>query len=219
MGENFLKKILIISLLLNSYTSHAQLFDTIVASFNHKPKLVFKFDTRNSFITSQKAKIFGIKLGLNYNETVKLGIGFNSLLTDIYADKQIKYGTNEIDTVKARLHFFYVSPYFEYVFYRNKKWEHSIPIQIGFGNSGYKYRNRAGILIKENYQPVILYEPSMTTQYKFLSWAAIGLGLGYRVMVLKNRDTDVNFNSPIYVLKLNLFPGNLYKAIFPKKQK
>lgn len=218
MGENFFKKILIISLLLNSYFSHAQLFDTIAESFNHKPKLVFKFDTRNSFITAQKAKIFGIKLGLNYNETVKLGIGFNSLLTDIYTDVQMKYGANEIDTV-ARLSFFYVSPYFEYVFYRNKKWEHSIPIQIGFGSSGYKYRNRAGTLIKENYEPVVLYEPSMTTQYKFLSWAGIGLGLGYRVMLLKNRDTNVNFNSPIYVLKLNLFPGNLYKTISSKKKK
>ena len=205
--------------MLNSYSSYAQLFDTIASSFNYKPKFVFKFDTRNSFITAQKAKIFGIKIGFEYNETVKLGIGFNSLLTEIYTSKRINYGLNEIDTVKAQLKFVYVSPYFEYVFYRNKKWEHSIPIQVGFGNSRYEYKKRDGTLIRENYKPIILYEPAMTTQYKILPWVGIGVGLGYRVLLLRNKDINVNFSSPIYVIKLKLFLGDLYKSVFPRKNK
>lgn len=194
----------------------AQLFDTIAASFQHKPKFEFKFDTRNSFITTQRAKIFGVKMGFEYNETVKLGIGYNQLNSTISKKKVILHGFQEFDTVQATLKFVYVSPYFEYVFHRNRKWEHTIPIQLGFGNSWYEYRDN-GRKIRENYRPIILYEPAMTTQYKIVPWFGIGVGIGYRILLLNNKSINENFNSPIYVFRLKLFLGEIIKGLSPKK--
>ena len=197
-------------------TGWAQLFDTIALSFNHKPRLDFKLDTRNSFITAQHAKIFGIKIGYEYNSTVKLGIGYNSLSSDIYKDKIIQINLHKFETVKALLKFVYVSPYFEYVFHRSLKWEHTIPLQFGFGNSWYEYKDK-GYKVRDNYRPVILYEPTMTTQYKILPWFGIGVGLGYRILFLNNRSINENFNSPIYVIRLKVFFGEIVRTIWPKK--
>ena len=35
-------------------------------AFKYKPKFDFKLDTRNSFITNEAVRIFGIKAGLNF---------------------------------------------------------------------------------------------------------------------------------------------------------
>ncbi len=210
-------RIIIITVLSFIYSpGFAQLFDTIAASFYHKPRFDLKLDTRNSYITTQRAKIFGLKIGFEYNETVKLGIGYNQLTSTISKEKTILQGFEEIDKVQASLKFVYVSPYFEYVFHRNKKWEHTIPIQIGFGNSWYEHRYN-GSKIRENYRPVILYEPAMTTQYKILPWIGFGVGLGYRILLLNNKSIDENFNSTIYVFRVKIFMGEIVKGIFPKK--
>ncbi len=194
----------------------AQLFDTIALSFNHKPRFEFKLDTRNSFITTQRAKIFGVKIGFSYNETVKLGIGYNQLTSDIYQAKIITHGPYDFEVVQAALKFVYVSPYFEYVFHRNHRWEHTIPLQLGFGNSWYEYRSK-GRTIRENYRPIILYEPAMTTQYKILPWFGVGVGIGYRILLLNNKSMNENFNSPIYVFKLKIFLGEIVRILVPKK--
>ncbi|MDQ3190503.1 MAG: hypothetical protein M3Q58_02830 [Bacteroidota bacterium] len=210
-------RIILFSILSFFYTSgFAQIFDTIAASFHHKPHFEIKLDTRNSFITTQRAKIFGLKMGFEYNETVKLGIGYNQLTSTITREKAILNGFQEIDKVQSALKFVYVSPYFEYVFHRNKKWEHTIPLQLGFGNSWYEYKHE-GKKIRENYRPIILYEPAMTTQYKILPWIGVGVGLGYRILLLNNRSIDENFNSPIYVFRVKVFLGEIVKAIKPKK--
>lgn len=210
-------RIIILTVLSFIYSpGFAQLFDTIAASFQYTPRFEFKLDTRNSFITTQRAKIFGVKIGYEYNETVKLGIGYNQLVSNISKEKIIPHGFQELDTVQATLRFIYVSPYFEYVFHRNRKWEHTIPIQLGFGNSWYEYRDN-GRKIRENYRPIILYEPAMTTQYKIVPWFGVGVGIGYRILLLNNKSINENFNSPIYVFRLKIFLGEIVKGVFPKK--
>ncbi|HET6243229.1 MAG: hypothetical protein H0V01_01565 [Bacteroidetes bacterium] len=193
----------------------AQLFDTIAVSFKYKPRIEFKLDSRNSFITTQRAKIFGVKIGYEYNETVKLGIGYNQLVSTISKEKVIVDEFQNNQKIYANLKFVFVSPYFEYVFHRNKKWEHTIPLQLGFGNTWYEYKVN-GRNIRENYRPIILYEPAMTTQYKIMPWFGIGVGLGYRILLLNNNSINENFNSPIYVLKMKVFLGTIVKSIWPK---
>lgn len=203
---------LLFILFLSSY-SHAQLFDSIANSLKNKPKFYFKLDNRSSFISSKKASISGIKIGFEYKKRVALGIGLNTLSNDIYQQRVLLNEAGFNDIFQMKLHFNYVSPFIEYVFYRSKKWEHAIPVQIGFGNSKFQYTNSKGEIIKEHYKPIILYEPSMTTQYKFIRWAAIGGGLGYRILLLNNKEIKEKFNSPVYVIKLNIFWYDIYKRV------
>src|SRR5690606_38875424 len=97
--------------------------------------------------------------------------------------------------------------------FRNEKWEHTIPIQVGFGNAWYEHREYNGISVRENYKPVILYEPAMTTQYKLVPWFGVGVGIGYRVLLLNNRNLNENLNSPVYVFRLKVFFGEIYRSL------
>lgn len=195
-------------------TTYAQLKDSIAQHLNVKPKFSARFDSRNSFIASQRARIFGVKIGWEYNDAIKLGIGFNRLNTKISKPKYfINNETLAVDTLESVLKFEYLSPFFEYVFFKTKRWEHAIPVQIGIGNSRYEYIDKKGIVHYENYRPIILYEPAMTTQFKIFPWIGLGAGVGYRLILVGNRQINENLNSPIYILRVKVFLGDLYRGI------
>lgn len=196
------------------FTSHAQLMDSIAHHFQVKPKFNARFDSRNSFIASQNARVFGIKIGWEYNDTIKLGIGYNRLNSKISKQKYfLNENTLEIDTLESVLKFEYLSPFFEYVFFKTKRWEQAIPVQIGIGNSHFEYVDKDGIVHYENYRPVLLYEPTMTTQFKIFPWIGLGAGIGYRLILVGNRQINENFNSPVYLLKIKVFLGDLYRGV------
>jgi hypothetical protein len=192
----------------------AQLLDSIAKHFEVKPKFSVRLDSRNSFISSQNAKIIGLKIGWEYNNAVKIGIGYNRLNSKIsYTKYYFNDEINRYDTLQSFLKFEYLSPFFEYVFFKNNKWEHAIPVQIGIGNSRYEYVDAKGIIHYENFRPVILYEPLMTTQYKIFPWIGVGTGVGYRLILVGNKQINKNLNSPIYTLRLMVFLGDLYKDL------
>lgn len=188
----------------------------ILNSLKTKPKLFFKFDSRNSFISSQKAFINGFKIGLDYNNVMRIGGGIAYLQGDILKDyKNIYYPGS---TTVARLHFNYFNSFAEYVFFKNKKWQFTIPVQIGFGSSYFEYIDFTKKKIKLDERPVFLYEPSITGQYKFFSWLGCGGGIGYRLMLINNRSIKQKFTSPIYELGLRFFFRDLYKSLFIKRK-
>lgn len=202
----------------SALSARGQLLDTIRANFEHKPKFFFKLDSRNSFVTSRAARVMGVKLGWDYNNSLRIGIGFNWLASNHYKEKVLLDKNNEPYISEADLFFIYFSPFAEYVFFRNKKWEHAIPVQVGFGNSWFQYEDINGRTLREKYKPVILYEPAMTTQYKVLPWFGIGAGVGYRLLLLNNKASGENLNSPVYLIRFRLFFGDLYRGIFKKKE-
>lgn len=198
-----------LALICCSYNVKGQFIDSIRQAFTEKPKLDVRFGARNSFITTKHAKIFGVKVGLNYNNTVKIGVGYNWLLSDIERVNKVFNNETEEEII-SKLKFNYVSPYIEYVFLQHKKWETSIPVSIGFGAVNYKSTNVAFTTTKKF---VLLYEPYMMAQYKFTRYTGVGFGVGYRLLVLGNSAMNENFNSPIYVLKFKVFFSDIYRDI------
>src|SRR5688500_579531 len=115
----------------------------IKRSLQKKPRPTVKLDSRNSFIASQRAKIVGIKFGADYDNILRVGIGASFLNSDRFKTYHLLNDElNKIDTITAKLNFYYVCGYAEYIFYRDKRWQFSIPLQVGVGNSGYKYDSR-----------------------------------------------------------------------------
>ena len=186
----------------------------IRASLKKEPKFDFKLDNRNSFITKRSARIFGVKLGVDFDGKVKIGMGYNWLLSDITKPINLTHGPEDTEQVLARLRFRYVSPYFEYVFFRKDPWTISIPVNIGFGAAHYTYTDRFGVKGSTPTKPVLLYEPYMTAQYRLFKYAGLGAGVGYRFLFTGNKATGQNLNSPIYVLKFKVFIGDLYRDLF-----
>lgn len=181
--------------------------------FTSDPKLVVKLDSRNSFITTKNARIFGIKAGLEFDETFEVGLGYYWLFSRIMEDIPVQNATDGIDVFPARLKYRYLAVYMEYVFYRKDNFEFSAPFQIGAGNSFYKYRNELGKRRKEDFGPALSIEPGAEANYEILPWLSFGLGIGYRIMLINNPNIDERFSAPIYVIKLNIVPKPAYEQM------
>lgn len=211
---------LIISLVFISLLSdlHAQFVDSIRACLNKKPKLSLRLDNRNAFVAYYKERIVGIKIGVEFDTRFRVGGGYNFLDSRL-SKPQLIYNAGAVaDTVESVLKMSYFGYYIEYVFYRTKHWEFGIPIQLGFGNSRFDYAY-LGKSYKTDRRFILVYESSIAGHYKIFPWIGIGAGIGYQLMLVGNPYIPENFNSPIYVLKLKIFLGDIYYTLFPEGKK
>ncbi len=196
----------------------AQIFDSLYHKLKSTPKFLFKFDTRNSFISSRSAVFSGFKLGFKYDNSLTIGIGISFLNSDVVL-KNTSFNENSFpETAFSKLTFNYISPFLEYVFYKDNKWEHAIPLQFGFGYSNFRFIDNFGLNRILFNKPIVLYEPAMTTEYKLFPWLAIGGGLGYRLLLINNKIYGKLFNSPVYLIKFNVVWGNISYKVFDKKK-
>ena len=197
----------ILSFFIFSIQGNAQLFDSIRTSLEYKPKFLVKFDTRNSFISNQYAKIHGIKVGLSFNKTTNIGIGYHWMpKRSIEPDPQ---NLNKID-----LKFGYAIAFFEYNFYKSKRWSAEIPVQIGLGKAQYI---DADFGITKASSWIIIYEPAMTIEYKFLRYFGLGGGVGFRLAIKSNQQIKESFTAPEYILRFKIYFGDIYKEEILKK--
>jgi len=207
-------------LCIGSPSSNAQFMEEVQNSMTKKPKIIFKFDTRKSFIGNSNVTVFGWKLGVEFDKRIRFGGGFNSLTGKHSSNlDKVIYAENGIDTINIGiLNFTYFAYFVDYVLISKPKWEISYPIQIGFGKSSYSYTDENSGPIKLNPGSVILVETAITGHYKLTKWFGIGMGVGYRLMLQNNKNLDKNFNSPIYIFKLKIFLAGVMDS-FSKKDK
>ena len=184
----------ILSFFIFSSQGNAQLFDSIRTSLDYKPKFLVKFDTRNSFISNQYAKIHGIKVGLSFNKTTNIGLGYHWMpKRSIDPDPQ---NLNKID-----LKFGYAIAFFEYNFYKSKRWSAEIPVQIGLGKAQYTDVD-FGVTKASSW--IIIYEPAMTIEYKFLRYFGLGGGVGFRLAIKTDQQINESFSAPEYILRVKI---------------
>jgi hypothetical protein len=204
---------------------NAQVFDSIQASLSTKPHLIGGFATKSTFIGGFSSPIFTAKAGIDFDNRIRMGVGLSWLkLPDYRSDRDntpffISKSFTDYSgfhTVHPALQFRYLNFFLDYVYYKNGKWQFSIPIQFGVGDSRYKY-NFNGVNVIESRHTIFLYEPAVSGQYKILKWFGVGLDVGYRVMVVSNKNIGTKFNSPMYDIKALIFWGELYNLAFRKK--
>jgi len=205
--------ILIFLTINNLFSQKDEFFEDISLAMKEKPKITFRFDSRNSFISNKLALISSIKIGLDYQKKIRLGLSFSFLRTAFYIDREITENNKE-QTVSTRLHLEYLSIFADYVFYKNKKWEFNLPIQLGGGYNYLKYKSNDKKYITDK-SFIIIYEANISGMYKLMKGIGVGAGTGYRIMLLGNPNIKKHFTSPIYVFRVKFFPYDF----FPKKNK
>ena len=184
-------------------TAKAQLFDSISNSFKYKPKFFIKLDARKSFITNVYAPMGGVKIGLSFNNTTRIGIGYTWMKN---------YPLSKGSDVK--LQFSYVAPFIEYCFYKTKKWTGEIPVQLGYGEIRYRDTKLKNTITKTG---VFVYEPAMTLDYRFLKYFSLGAGAGLRLVFKLNQNMLDKFSSPIYIFRFKIYFGDIYKEHLKKQ--
>jgi len=193
----------------------AQVLEEIRGSFRKKPKFFFNFTQYNSFINRQSANISGIKAGLEFNEKVRLGLGYGWLNSDI-VDKIVIDKNDMSYQTNGQLKFNFISTSFEYEFYTNDSWHLSVPLVVGAGGAHYEYIDRITkdrTATKNSH--IVLFEPTVNAQYNIINWVGISGGLGYRFALNASKDYRKNFSSPIYVIQLKIFFDEIYRDLFP----
>lgn len=212
---------ILIFLSLLIFKSKAQpTLDTIRQCLQQRPQVFLKLDGRNSFIENSRAKIFGIKGGVTYGKRLQFGIGYNQLYPPAENfDKKLFFYDNygRLYPVMAHLRMYYFSAYAEYVFYKTKHWELSMPLQFGIGKSYYKYL-LSGLRMKTDESLNFIYEPAIAIEYKFVKWFGVGADLGYRFMITSDKQLNKNFTSPTYAFKFLIYYSEIYKSLFPKSK-
>ncbi|HBF87512.1 MAG TPA: hypothetical protein DDX39_02630 [Bacteroidales bacterium] len=205
--------------------SQAQFFDTLKSCLHKKPKLVFKFDNRYSYVSNNSARILGLKIGIDFGDKYRFGAGWHSLESSVKENYFVDSMGIVIDTLPSFLRMSYLAVFVEYVVYKTRKWEFSIPMQIGYGNSRYDIGGKDGFLpfatnvtSQISKRNVLIYETNFEGHYKIIPYVGIGAGVGYRLMLINNKLISENFNSPIIIFKLKIFLGEIYRGVFRKKE-
>jgi len=186
-----------------SLLGKAQYFEAeIKEALRSEPRFVAYLDSRGAFISRNGVRVIGVKAGIQFGEKLTFGMGYNQLYST-YRNTIIHEGLEkEVD-----LRYWYLSPFVEYTFYRDRKWELMIPVQFGFGESFYETRNDSRAI---RYAFVVSYEPAIAFQYRFLNYFGAGFGLGYRLMIVPNPSLEESFTSPVYMLKFKVYFDDLF---------
>jgi hypothetical protein len=188
--------------------------DTLKTALHDKPKPLVGFGGRNAFVQNSRADIWGINAGVSFHKRVRIGLGYNFMSSDLTQPIRLSDQAGTSQSVLMHMKLRYVSAYFEYVYFKNKHWEFSIPLQLGVGNSKYIYSFQ-GINYEKDNQPIALYEPMVQTDYYIFSWLGVEADVGLRLMIKNNNAIGKNFNSPMYAFGMFIAWDQLYKTLFP----
>jgi hypothetical protein len=190
-----------------------------------KYKLDFALDARQTIIGSQRTKIGGIRVGLEYRRVHRIGFGFYGLRDGIlngFSGAVVLDGLPQIDTTItwAKLTMSYRSLYYERVMYFSRKLEWSLTAHYGLGKIAGSYI-RAGSAILETLpeQRLELLEFSTLGYYNLTYWCSIGLGVGYRYVPSASREIRNVYEAPIGLLRVRIKPGKLISSIWDKNTK
>jgi hypothetical protein len=184
-----------------------------------KFKFIHSFDGKKSFISSQKASVFGFKLGLQYKNKFRTGLGL--YFQGEPATENYTFNEGATRTVAAKLDFTYLTLFYEPIVFKNKRWELSVPTQLGIGTAQLSYIDSTQAIP----QKTIIYSKSagvtevvFMAEYKLFRWIGFGSGVGLRAMITEDEVIKKSLNSPIYVFKVRILFGELYKMAFKEKK-
>jgi hypothetical protein len=202
------KKLLVL-VLFGSGVIRAQLFDSLQEILTRHKSIDARIESRNSFINNQLISVSGVRLGVAFQRRFRIGGGL-SWLNSAWSDNEFQTGS---DVSAQYLKFAYLCWYVDFVFHKTKRWQLSVPIQVGTGLAWYQPENRFRWEPSDSKNFLILYEPGITIQYKIFRWFGLGADVAYRFAAVKKFGDKLN--SPTYSLKVMIWFDQLYYLMFP----
>jgi hypothetical protein len=209
-----LKKYILIFVFGLAYTKcNAQIafMDTIAHALKGERRAYIGFHNRNTFILSERTRLFGVVGGFDFNEQVKLYAGLYGFGQ---ADETLLTGRLGLTTDTA-YRFTSTSNFslgIDYDFFEWNRISLSVPLQVGIGNVSYDYTkiDRRTPIRTNNFR-VVPIETGINAYYELLPWAGIRAGLGYRLNIGKKEVRRLS--SPYYNLGLSILLKPLYHDI------
>lgn len=196
----------------------AQFTDSLHKAFQGKKSLAVGFDSRNSFIDNRRVGVQCLKAGINFGKKITVGIGYAWLNanTPVYNEYSLYDSELKKDTViNRRLSLQYFCGYLNFIYYKTKHWEFSVPLQIGVGKLSYTYPYK-GLSKKDEAGYCFLYEPEVNVKYTLFRWLGFEGDVGYRLLFQDNHFVKSTFNSPLFAVGVFVVWNELALMAFPK---
>jgi len=209
---------LIIFILLLNLSSTAQFLDTLHNVFRNKSSIDARLESRNSFISNQLISVTGVRLGVAYQRKLRVGGGISWMKSNYSSDFYTPNESGKIDTIKKYLKFTYLCYYIDFVFYKTKRWQLSVPIQIGTGLAWFQRGAQFNLYSGDKKSFLLLYEPGITAQFKVFKWFGLGTDIAYRFTLKNNKKIGEKLNSPTYSFKVLIWFDQIFYTIFPKSK-
>lgn len=210
-------KLLVILFIVFFQFVNGQIFDSLKVAFQKKPGIDVGLETRNSFLLNDTVKFRGIKLGVSFGKKIKIGLSYNWLKSNIYNQVSYFYDSSR-DTTKGYFKMAYLSIYTKIVYHKNKRWEYSTPLQFGYGSSWIQQSSKLSFKNQQFKKNMIVYEPTVSVQFKLFKWLGIAGNIGYRFVWHKDEKIINHLNGPIYVLNINFMLEQLFFEAFPESE-
>jgi len=212
-----LKAFAFIAILCLSLTGKAQFLDTFKVFLRSKPGIDARLESRYSFFSNVATQVSGVRLGLSFRRKLRVGIGYSWLNGNV-SDKIKKLSpTGSPLLLNNYLKFGYLCYYADFVFYKNKRWQLSVPIQVGTGLAWFQYYDN-GQTVKSNKHFLLIYEPGISIQFKAFKWCGLGLDIGYRFALKNTHNVGDKLNSLTVAPKLLIWFDQLFYTAAPKSK-
>jgi len=180
-------------------------------------KMDLSLDARQTLIGTQRARVGGVRVGLEYRRVHRIGIGIYGL-----GEGVVLNALPEIDSTitRANLELAYHSVYYERVMYFSRKLEWSLTCHYGRGTITGSYV-RSGVVANEVLpeQRLKVLEFSTLGYYNLNYWCSIGAGVGYRYMLSTSPEIRQVYESPVGLIRVRIKVGKLIKSLWDKDTK
>lgn len=210
-----MKSILCVCVLMACFAK-GQYMDSLHSILNMKSSIDARAETRYGLVSNYGSTVQGLRLGVAFQRKLRIGGGISWLKTELLHDKIV--GTQDHDENKTGKYtrFGYLCFYIDFVFYKTKRWQLSVPIQAGGGMLWYQNKSRYDITEGAKYG-IFFYEPGITIQFKVTRWAGVGADVCYRY-ALKDSHVRETLNSPTLSIKTMIWFDQLFYLAFPENK-
>ncbi len=191
--------------------------DTFKVFLRSKPSIDARLESRYSFFGNVATQVSGVRIGLSFRRKLRVGVGYSWLAGDV-SDKIKRLSPTGVPLLLNNyLKFGYVCYYADFVFHKTKRWQLSVPIQVGTGLAWFEHYYN-GQKIKSDKHLLLIYEPGISVQFKALTWCGLGLDIGYRFALKNTHNVGDKLNSLTIAPKLLIWFDELFYAIAPKSK-
>jgi hypothetical protein len=194
-----------------------QFLDTFKVFLHSKPSIDARLESRYSFLNHNATKVTGVRLGLSFKRKLRVGIGYSWLDTDVSEKKLITDEYGNLIFTNEYLKFGYVCYYADFVFHKTKRWQLSVPIQVGTGMYWTQYNDGAQT-IKSQKRLLLFYEPGITVQFKITRWCGLGLDVCARLALRNTKYVGEKLNSFVLAPKLLIWFDQIFYIATPKSK-
>lgn len=175
-------------------------------------KFLFSFDSRNSHMSGEWAKIFGVRFGMEFAQRYRWGLGVYSLREPLQLTERTVLDKKITPVMQE---FAYTAWFTEYLFHHDYRWTAGVMMSYGNGRAKIGLYDRdmnLDSVIAVNKIPI--FALNVNGYYHVTPWLAPGVGLGYRWVRGDDDRLRQGFEAPFYVFKVKFMLGRLFKTIF-----